>query len=75
MPDPTVALWARVQELETENARLKKRNEQLQETTVAYLCHACGNWAYTSHTTFDSGTVLTCKECGGKTVANLRGMA
>ncbi len=61
------------EKLEAENARLKKRNEQLKETTVAYLCYACSNWAYTSHTTFDSGTVLTCKECKGKTVVNLGG--
>ena len=41
------------------------------ERALAYLCAECGGFAYTSADSLDSGTMLTCDKCGGKTVVLL----
>lgn len=51
--------------------RLEPRCPEAESRKVAYICAACGGFAYVVIDSLDSGTTLTCDTCGGLTVVDL----
>lgn len=52
-------------------AKARFRAKYKPQPKLAYVCAACGAFAKTEATMLDSGTTLTCDECGKDTVVDL----
>jgi len=46
-------------------------NEEIPTWTIAYICAHCGCIERTSIEILDSGTTLTCEQCGEATIVDL----